>query len=128
MSKKMIDASTQAGWFSEVRKANQIEAEGEARLVDLSRRFGVSVATVNKVLARLKKEGYVNTQPYRALFLTEKGVKLAEKCKKRHEIILSFLLKLGVSRKNAEIDAEGIEHHVSEETLKKFEKFIKAKA
>lgn len=140
MKKKIIDAKTQASWFTNVRLAHQmetaedyveliadlIEAQGEARLVDLSKRFGVSNTTVNKVLARLKKEGYIDTEPYRSLFLTKKGEALAAKCKKRHQIILDFLLKHGVSRKNAEIDAEGIEHHVSEETLKIFEKFIKS--
>ncbi len=135
----MIDAKTQASWFSKVREAHHMEtaedyveliadliaAKGEARLVDLSERVGVSHTTANKVLARLRKEGYVSGQPYRSLFLTEKGMSLAKKCKKRHEIILEFLLKMGVSRKNAEIDAEGIEHHVGEESLKIFEKYIK---
>jgi DtxR family manganese transport transcriptional regulator len=142
MTKKqtdIIDAATQATWFSHVREAHHMEtaedyveliadliaAKGEARLVDLSERVGVSHTTVNKVLARLRKEGYVISEPYRSLFLTEKGMKLAQKCKKRHEIVLEFLLKMGISRKNAEIDSEGIEHHISEETLKVFEKFIK---
>ncbi|MFP4314526.1 MAG: iron dependent repressor, metal binding and dimerization domain protein, partial [Alphaproteobacteria bacterium] len=74
--------------------------------------------------ARLKKEGLVNAQPYRSLFLTEEGLELAKTCKKRHEIVVKFLRAIGVSERIAEMDAEGIEHHVSKETLNAFEKFI----
>ena len=107
--------------------ADLIEANGEARVVDLSERFGVSHATVNKVIIRLKKEGLVNSQPYRSLFLTEKGRKLAQACKERHIIVFEFLKSIGVSAKTAEMDAEGVEHHVSEETLRAFKKFIQKK-
>jgi DtxR family manganese transport transcriptional regulator len=64
----------------------------------------------------------VTSQPYRAIFLTEKGRKLASRCKRRHGIVVAFLLSLGVSEKVAEMDAEGIEHHVSPETLAIFER------
>ena len=50
-------------------------------------------------------------------FLTEKGKKLAKRCKTRHQIILQFLRSLGVSPQTAAHDAEGIEHHISDETL-----------
>lgn len=133
----LADPKTQAQWFERVREAHQtetaedyveliadlIDATGEARIVDLSQRFGVSHPTVNKVIARLKKEGFVNSQPYRSLFLTEKGRKLAQSCKERHIIVFNFLRALGISEKTAEIDAEGVEHHVSGETLRAFQKF-----
>lgn len=135
----LADPDKQASWFKRVRKAHQsetaedyveliadlIEANGEARVVDLSQRFGVSHATVNKVILRLKKEGLVNSQPYRSLFLTAEGEKLACSCKERHLIVVAFLKAIGVSEKTAEMDAEGVEHHVSIETLKAFQKFIK---
>lgn len=134
---KLVDAKTQASWFNRIREAHHmettedyveliadlIEAQGEARMVDLSERLGVAPATASKILARLRTEGYVDSQPYRSIFLTAKGTALARSCKERHEIILDFLLKLGVSRKVAEFDAEGIEHHISPETLKIFKKF-----
>src|SRR5271170_3182500 len=91
-------------------------AMGEARVVDLARRLGVTHVTVNRTLARLQQAGYVNTKPYRAIFLTDAGHKLAEECKRRHLTVAAFLCKLGVSRKVAEMDAEGIEHHVSPES------------
>ncbi|MFZ4762119.1 MAG: manganese-binding transcriptional regulator MntR [Alphaproteobacteria bacterium] len=140
MKQKLVDASTQAKRFETLRVAHQTEttedyveliadllaANGEARLVDLSRRFGVSHATANKIIARLQKEGFVESQPYRSLFLTPEGLALAQACKKRHNIVLQFLLHIGVSRENAETDAEGIEHHVSQETLAAFARFTTA--
>jgi DtxR family manganese transport transcriptional regulator len=98
---------------------------GEARVVDLAHRLGVTHVTVNRTLARLKKNGFVNTKPYRAIFLTDAGHKLAGECKRRHETVVAFLHSLGVSAKAAELDAEGIEHHVSPETLAVFERRLK---
>jgi DtxR family manganese transport transcriptional regulator len=134
---KLVDAKTQAKWFSRIREAHQTEttedyveliadliaAQKEARLADLSSRFGVSNATASKVVTRLKDEGYINTQPYRAIFLTPKGETLAKECKARHQIVLDFLIRLGVDSETAEYDAEGIEHHISAKTLKIFKNF-----
>jgi DtxR family transcriptional regulator, manganese transport regulator len=136
---KLADPKRQATWFENVREAHQTEtaedyveliadliaANGEARVVDLAERFGVSHATVNKVLTRLKREGLVTSQPYRSLFLTKKGTELAEYCKQRHITVYEFLRALGVSEKTAEMDAEGIEHHASEETLRAFRRFVR---
>jgi DtxR family manganese transport transcriptional regulator len=97
---------------------------GEARVVDLARRLGVTHVTVNRTLARLQKIGFVNTKPYRAIFLTDAGHKLAAECKQRHETVVSFLHSLGISERIAELDAEGIEHHVSPETLAAFERLL----
>jgi len=98
---------------------------GEARVVDLARRLGVTHVTVNRTLARLRQAGYVNTKPYQAIFLTREGRKLAEECRQRHETVVAFLRSLGISAKTAELDAEGIEHHVSPETLSAFQRLLK---
>lgn len=105
--------------------ADLIDESGEARATDLSRRMGVSHATVIKIIGRLKREGLVNSQPYRSIFLTEAGRRIAEESKRKHDIVLRFLLALGVSPAQADIDSEGMEHHVSDETLALFESFIR---
>src|SRR5664279_408945 len=105
--------------------ADLTDTVGEARVVDLARRLGVTHVTVNRTLARLQQAGYVNTRPYRAIFLTGTGRTLAEECKRRHQTVAAFLRKLGVSKKMAELDAEGIEHHVSPETLAAFERRLR---
>lgn len=98
-----------------------IAEEGEARSVALAERFGVTAATVNNTIKRLERDGYVTSRPYRSIFLTEKGETLAKKCRERHQIVYNFLVSIGVDPEVAEFDAEGIEHHVSEETLAVFE-------
>ncbi len=107
--------------------ADLIEEQGEARVVDLASAFGITHATVNKTIARLNKEGLVTNEKYRSLFLTTKGQKLAESCKARHEIVVGFLKSIGVSSRTAELDAEGVEHHISSETLKAMATFSKKK-
>ena len=99
-------------------------SQGEARVVDLARQLGVTHVTVNRTLARLQRAGFVNTRPYRAIFLTSAGHKLADECKRRHKTVVAFLHSLGISEKTAKLDAEGIEHHVSPETLAAFERIL----
>jgi DtxR family manganese transport transcriptional regulator len=70
----------------------------------------------------------VTTRPYRSIFLTEEGRRLAAQSRQRHEIVLNFLLALGVPAAAANADAEGIEHHVSPPTLAAFERFTRARA
>ena len=101
-----------------------IQEKGEARSVDLADRFGVSNPTVNASIQRLQKDGLVESKPYRSIFLTKKGVELAKFCKNRHDIVYKFLLSIGVKEETAHSDAEGIEHHVSIETLDAFKKLI----
>jgi len=88
--------------------------------VELAKRLGVTHVTVNRSIVRLQKAGFVTSRPYRAIFLTEKGRNLAETCKSRHETVVAFLRSLGIPERVAEMDAEGIEHHVSPDTLAAF--------
>ena len=104
--------------------AELIESNGEARAVDLAGRLGVTAATVANAIARLQRDGYVKSEPYRAIFLTERGKELAAYCRRRHRIVLALLLALGVDPATAEQDAEGIEHHVSEPTLAAIERWL----
>jgi DtxR family manganese transport transcriptional regulator len=102
--------------------ADLVAEVGEARVVDLAKRLGVTHVTVNRTVARLQNAGLVTAEPYRAIFLTEKGRALATTCKSRHEIVVAFLRGLGIPERIAEMDAEGIEHHVSPETLAAFKR------
>ncbi len=104
--------------------ADLIDGRGEARAADLAARFGVTAATVNNTVKRLERDGYVTSRPYRSIFLTDAGRALAEECRARHQLVRDFLVALGVSRQIAERDAEGIEHHVSDETLEAFRRFM----
>jgi DtxR family manganese transport transcriptional regulator len=105
--------------------ARLIEERGAARGVDLAERLGVSPVTVGKTIKRLVREGFVKAEPYRNVFLTDKGRRLAESSRERHAIVLDFLVALGVPEKSAEADAEGIEHHVSKHTLEAMRRYLK---
>ena len=125
--------------FDRIRRAHQSEVAedyvemiaeliaetGEARSVDLAARFGVTSPTVNAIIHRLQREDLVETRPYRSIFLTAAGQALADKARDRHRIVRDFLLTIGLPEKIAEEDAEGIEHHVSPETLVVFAKITK---
>jgi DtxR family transcriptional regulator, manganese transport regulator len=91
---------------------------GEARVRDLARMMGVSHVTVTRIVARLVKEGLLATDPYKPITLTADGRRLAARIRQRHEVVLGFLKWIGVPERQAEIDAEGIEHHVSDATIK----------
>lgn len=100
--------------------AELIHEHGEARPVAIAARLGVRAPTVTKALDRLSREGLITRERYRSVFLTEEGRALARECRRRHEIVLRFLIRLGLDAETAERDAEGIEHHVSERTLALF--------
>jgi DtxR family manganese transport transcriptional regulator len=138
----LISADIQSASFRQNRKARRLElvedyveliddllaAHGEARQVDIAERLGVAQPTVAKMLKRLTEDGYVSQQPYRGVFLTPAGQRLAAEARERHRVVEAFLLSLGVSAETARRDAEGIEHHVSAETLDAFRAFAGLKA
>lgn len=129
-------AARRAAAFQRIRDAHQTEVAedyveliddliaetGEARLVDVAEHMGVTHATAAKIVQRLQREGLVQTRPYRAIFLTDDGRSLAAMARRRHNIVLTFLRAIGVDELVAEADAEGIEHHVSDETLAALER------
>ncbi len=135
----LISADIQSAGFRQNRQARRQEliqdyleliddllsARGEARQVDIAERLGVAQPTVAKMLKRLTEDGLVSQLPYRGVFLTPAGRQVAMEAKERHRVVEAFLLALGVSPETARFDAEGMEHHVSAETLEAFRAFAK---
>ena len=108
--------------------ADLIDEKGEARGSEVAMRLGVANATVVKTLKRLQENGLVTQEPYRSIFLTGDGWKMAGDGRRKHKIVEGFLLALGISEDTARIDSEGIEHHVSEETLRAMARFLARKS
>jgi DtxR family transcriptional regulator, manganese transport regulator len=104
--------------------ADLLREDGEARAVDLARRMGVSQATVTATVGRLQRDGLVETKPYRGLFLTREGEEMARTAKARHDLLVRFLVAVGLDPATAEEDAEGLEHHASEKALAAFASFL----
>jgi DtxR family transcriptional regulator, manganese transport regulator len=107
--------------------AQLIDERGEARVRDLAKIMGVSHVTVTRIVGRLQemRPALVETEPYRPITLTREGRRMAERARERHEVVLSFLRSIGVPRRQAEIDTEGIEHHVSDATIRAMRRLTK---
>lgn len=132
------DRTSTAPAFRAVRKAHAtelaedyveaiagfIERQGQCRVKDLSERFGVTHVTVTRTVSRLVDQGLARTEPYRPITLTPAGLAMARAARRRHDIVLRFLDWLGVSPATAKADAEGIEHHISPETLEALESLL----
>jgi DtxR family manganese transport transcriptional regulator len=138
----LIDAELHSESFRQAREARRSELVedyveliddliadcGEARQVDMAARLGVAQPTVAKMLRRLVEDGLVTQKRYRGAFLTAAGKAVAEKSRTRHRVVESFLIALGIDPATARRDAEGIEHHVSAETLEAFRRFAERRS
>jgi len=128
-----------AGRFRRVRQDHAREmAEDYAELVlelaesgrpvrpaDLVRRLGVSHVTVLRALQRLIRAGVLERDAERGVLLSKDGRRVARAARRRHQSVVAFLVELGAPPSVAELDAEGIEHHVSETTLSLMADFVR---
>jgi len=94
-----------------------IEEKGYARVVDIASSLDVKQASVTSMVQKLSELGYINYEKYRGLILTDKGREVARRIQRRHETLSRFFSLLGLDPKTQQADIEGIEHHLSPETL-----------
>ena len=95
-----------------------IEEKGYARVVDIASSLGVKQASVTSMVQKLGEAGYLNYEKYRGLILTEQGLAVACKIQKRHETLSRFFSLFGLDAATQKTDIEGIEHHLSPDTVK----------
>jgi DtxR family transcriptional regulator, manganese transport regulator len=103
-----------------------IQQKGYATVVDISESLNVSSPSVTKMLQRLDESKYLRYERYRGISLTQEGIAMAENIHEKHSLLVEFLKMIGVDENIANTDAEGIEHHLHPETLKKLQVFINA--
>ena len=103
-----------------------IQQKGYATSIDISGYLNVSPPSVTKMLKKLDESRYLDYEKYRGIRLTEAGAIIARNICERHSLLVAFLKMIGVDEGTANKDAEGIEHHLHPETLKKLEGFVKA--
>lgn len=101
-----------------------IKKKGYATQTDISESLNVSLPSVSKMLQRLDESKYLKYEKYRGINLTEVGIEVAENIHEKHGILSEFFKMIGVDEDIANIDAEGIEHHLHPQTLKKLREFI----
>ncbi|WP_274308376.1 transcriptional regulator MntR [Solibacillus daqui] len=90
-----------------------IENKGYARVSDIAEALSVLPSSVTKMVQKLDKDGYLVYEKYRGLTLTPKGQKLGKRLVQRHELLEQFLRLIGVDEERIYEDVEGIEHHLS---------------
>ncbi len=101
-----------------------VEQKGYATTVDISNFLNVSSSSVTKMMQRLDETGYLKYEKYRGIRLTEEGIRIAQNIRSRHGLLAEFFRIIGVDEESANNDAEGIEHHLHPETIRKLEEFI----
>ena len=94
-----------------------ISEDRPAQVRDVAKMLAVKMPSVVKAIHELKRLGLVTQKPYAAIELTVKGARVAKHVLNRHTLLRSFLMKLGVSRRNADKDACLMEHILSAETI-----------
>jgi Mn-dependent DtxR family transcriptional regulator len=99
--------------------------KGYATTVEISKYLNVSSPSVTKMVQRLDESGYLKYEKYRGISLTNEGIRVAESIRERHGLLAEFFKMIGVTVDIANRDAEGIEHHLHPESLKKLEEFIR---
>ncbi|WP_405101226.1 transcriptional regulator MntR [Oceanobacillus sp. FSL H7-0719] len=90
-----------------------IETKGYARVSDIAEELEVHPSSVTKMVQKLDKDDYVNYEKYRGFVLSPKGKKIGERLLYRHDLLEQFLEVIGVDKENIYNDVEGIEHHLS---------------
>jgi Mn-dependent DtxR family transcriptional regulator len=101
-----------------------IKKKGYATQTDISESLNVSLPGVTRMLHRLDESNYLKYEKYRGISLTEEGIEVAKNIHEKHTILSEFFRMIGVDEDIANIDAEGIEHHIHAQTLKKLREFI----
>lgn len=101
-----------------------IQEKGYATTVDISSYLNVSSPSVTKMMQKLDETGYLKYEKYRGIKLTNEGIRIARNMRNRHGLLAEFLMIIGIDEETANNDAEGIEHHLHPETMKKLEEFI----
>ena len=94
-----------------------IEQKGYARVVDIASSLKVKQASVTSMVQKLAEAGYLKYEKYRGLILTEQGRGVAREIQSRHETLSRFLSLFGLDTETQRQDIEGIEHHLSPDTV-----------
>ena len=94
-----------------------IESKGNAHVAGIAQSLNVGQPSVTSMVQKLADAGYLRYEKYRALTLTDDGRAVAERIRDRHVVLASFFTLFGLDDETQARDIEGIEHHLSPDTL-----------
>ena len=102
-----------------------IQQKGYATTTDISNYLNVTLPSVTKMIRKLDEIRCLDYEKYRGIRLTEEGIAVAKNIHERHSLLTEFFKIIGIDEETANRDAEGIEHHLHSQTLKKLQEFVK---
>ena len=92
---------------------------------EIAARTGTSQAFVTKMLQNMGRQGLVDYAPYRGARLTTEGTRSAVELSRHHRLLERFLTDyLGFSAETAHLEAERMEHVISEEFEERLAAFM----
>jgi Mn-dependent DtxR family transcriptional regulator len=98
-----------------------IEAKGSAHVADIAQSLNVGQPSVTSMVQKLADNGYLRYEKYRSITLTDEGRAVALHIRDRHIVLANFFTLFGLDDETQARDIEGIEHHLSPDTLKTFD-------
>lgn len=101
-----------------------LEKKGFARVSDIASELHFTRPSVTSMIQQLSREGYIDYEKYRGFTLTPRGKQVAQSIRNRHAVLEELFHLIGVDQKTAEKDVEGIEHYLSETSLKKIKALV----
>ena len=94
------------------------------RSIDVANELGFKKSSVSIAMKNLRESNHITVTKEGYIYLTESGKEIAEMIYERHQLLTSWLIRLGVNPKVAEEDACRIEHYISKESFNAIKKAI----
>ena len=104
--------------------AELVELKGYATTLDISRFMNVTPTSVTKMLQKLDEKKYLEYEKYHGINLTIMGKHVADSIRRKHSTLLEFFEILNIGKEIANQDTEGLEHHLSDKTIRQLKKYI----
>ncbi len=99
-----------------------VQQTGQARVVDIANSLNIRQASVTNMVKKLCELGFVDHEKYkRGLVLTKEGKGVARRIQRRHATLSRFFSLLELDSETQRRDIEGIEHHLSRDTVRALE-------
>ncbi len=94
------------------------------RAVDIANELGFKKSSVSIAMKNLKENKHITVSESGFISLTPSGRQIAEMIYERHQVISSWLIRLGVEEETAIEDACKMEHVISKESFEAIKKLI----
>ena len=102
-----------------------LSEKGNVRSIDVAQHLNFSKPSVSRAMSLLRENGYVIMDDDGLLHLTDTGYEIASRIYERHQLLTTWLTRLGVDPKVAAEDACKIEHDLSVESFEASKNHVK---